>query len=75
MRLHATTRERPRERFERDERHVLQALAERPYRSLILVPKKAARAPVPEAPVPAKVEVQVERRSLAAYAALAAGAA
>jgi transposase len=73
VRLHATTRERPRERFERDERHMLQALAERPYRSLILMPKKAAPAPAPQPA--AKVEVQVERRSLASYAALAAGAA
>jgi transposase len=78
VRVHATTRERPRERFERDERHVLQALAERPYRSLILLPKKkAAPAPAPQpAAAAASVEVhQVERRPLAAYAALAAGAA
>jgi transposase len=78
VRVHATTRERPRERFERDERHVLQALAERPYRSLILMSKKAAPAPAPQpaaAAAAAKVEVQVERRPLAAYAALAAGAA
>lgn len=76
VRVHATTRERPRERFERDERHVLQALAERPYRSLILLPKKAAPAPAPQpAAAATSVEVQVERRSLASYAALAAGAA
>jgi transposase len=76
VRVHATTRERPRERFERDERHVLQALAERPYRSLILLPKKAAPTPAPQpAAAAATVEVQVERRSLASYAALAAGAA
>lgn len=75
VRVHATTRERPRERFERDERQVLQALAERPYRSLILLPKKAAPAPAPQPAVSAKAEVQVERRSLASYAALAAGAA
>ena len=54
VRVHATTRERPRERFERDERHVLQALAERPYRSLILLPKKAARAPAPQPAASAK---------------------
>lgn len=76
VRVHATTRERPRERFERDERNVLQALAERPYRSLILLPKKAAPAPAPQpTAAEAKVEIQVERRSLASYAALAAGAA
>ena len=38
VRLHATTKEQPRERFERDERHVLQPLAERGYRSLVLLP-------------------------------------
>jgi len=75
VRVHATTRERPRERFERDERHVLQALAERPYRSLILLPKKAAPAQAPQPEASSKAEVQVERRSLASYAALAAGAA
>ncbi len=76
VRVHATTRERPRERFERDERNVLQALAERPYRSLILLPKEAAPAPAPQpTAAAAKVEIQVERRSLASYAALAAGAA
>lgn len=76
VRVHATTRERPRERFEREERHVLQVLSERPYRSLILLPKKAAApAPAPQPAAPTQAEVQVERRSLAAYAALAAGAA
>jgi len=73
VRLHATTKERPRERFEREERHVLQALAERAYRSLVLLPPKAA--PVPEAAAPAAADTQVQRRSLAAYDALAAGAA
>jgi transposase len=76
VRVHATTRERPRERFERDEHHVLQALAERPYRSLILLPQplKAAPAPAPPAAAPA-AEIDVQRRSLAMYDALAAGAA
>jgi transposase len=73
VRLHATTKERPRERFERDERHVLQPLAERAYRSLVLLPPKAAPAPQVAAPVAA--DTQVQRRSLAAYDALAAGAA
>jgi hypothetical protein len=76
VRLHATTKERPRERFERDERHLLQPLAERGYRSLILLPPKRAAAPAPQPPaVPATTGIQVERRPLAAYAALAAGAA
>ncbi len=76
VRIHATTRERPRERFERDERHVLQPLAQRPYRSLVLLPVKPASAPAPEQPAPpAKADIHVERRPLAAYAALAAGAA
>ena len=74
VRLHATTKERPRERFERDERHVLQGLAERGYRSLVLLPPKPAAAPQEPAP-PAPAEIHVERRPLAAYAALAAGAA
>lgn len=74
-RLHATTKERPRERFERDERHVLQPLAERGYRSLVLLPPKAAPAPAAQPTAPAQAEIHVERRSLAAYAALAAGAA
>jgi transposase len=67
-RVHATTREAPRARFERDERAVLRPLAPRPYQSLVLLPD--APAPVARAPVP---RVAVERRSLAAYAALAGG--
>ena len=61
VRVHATTHEMPRARFERDERACLRPLAPRPYQSLVLVP---------DAPVP---RVAVERRSLAAYAALAGG--
>jgi hypothetical protein len=76
VRRHATIKERPRERFERDERHVLQPLAERSYRSLILLPPKPPAAPAPQQLAPsAKPEIHVERRPLAAYAALAAGAA
>jgi len=67
-RVHATTREAPRARFERDERAVLRPLAPRPYQSLVLLPD--APAPVARSPVP---RVAVERRSLAAYAALAGG--
>lgn len=75
-RLHATTKERPRDRFERDERHELKPLAERAYRSLVLLPPKATAAPAPQqSPPPVKSDIHVERRPLAAYAALAAGAA
>lgn len=69
-RIHGTTRIRPVIRFE-EERHLLRTLAERPYQSLVLPPEKSKEAPrrlsVPLVPV--------ERRPLAAYTALAAGAA
>ncbi len=68
-RLHATTCEVPRERFERDERRLLLPLPERPYRSLILLP-----VPEPTARKrPGLPQVTVERRPLAVYAALAGG--
>ena len=62
MRRHATTGERPVERFERDERAVLRPLANSPYRRLGLrqAPEPARRH------VPATVEV--ERRPLSVYA-------
>jgi transposase len=70
VRRHRTTRERPADRFIRDEQSMLQALAERPYRSLILqpprVPRSSAVIPLPR--------IQVERRPLTTYAAIAAGA-
>ena len=75
VRVHATTKEQPRARFERDERHVLQPLAERAYRSLVLLPPKKAPAPAAQPVESVQAEIHVERRSLAAYAALAAGAA
>jgi transposase len=63
VRLHSTTKERPRERFEQGERHVLQPLAERGYRSLVLLPPKRAAAPAPQPPaVPATAGIHVERR-------------
>jgi transposase len=68
-RVHGTTKEVPRTRFERDEQRVLSALAEHPYHSLVLLPPKAAaskRSALPKIPV--------ERRPLSAYAALAGGA-
>lgn len=66
-RVHGTTREVPRERFEREERAVLGPLATRPYRSLVLLPEPT---PLP-APVPGLPRIRVERRPLTAYAALA----
>jgi hypothetical protein len=69
VRVHGTTRERPRDRFDRDERFVLQPLAPRRYTSLVL-----DRAATPTRRVPRSV-VTVEKRSLAVYAQLAGGAA
>jgi transposase len=69
-RIHGTTRERPILRFE-EERGLLKPLADRPYLSLVL----------PAVPEPIQQErriapmVSVERRPLAAYTALVAGAA
>src|SRR5581483_1282363 len=67
-RVHGTTKEIPRVRFEAEERHALRPLAAQPYRSLV----------VPAAPVPRPAvrplgvgDVAVERRALTAYAQLA----
>lgn len=69
IRVHGTTHERPRVRFDRDERVLLRPVAARPYTSLVLdVPAPAVRRP-PRPVVP------VQKRSLAAYARLAGGAA
>jgi transposase len=68
VRVHGTTHERPRVRFDQDERHVLHPLAGRPYTSLVL-PSAAAPARA-HAPRPL---VEVEKRSLTAYARLAGG--
>jgi transposase len=68
VRKHRTIQEKPLERFTRDERAALLALPGRPYRSLLLPPKPAATAVIP---LP---RVQVERRPLKTYAAIAAGA-
>jgi len=70
-RVHATTHERPRDRFDREERFLLQPLAAHRYTSLVLErssPSTAVRRP----PRPL---VTVEKRSLAAYAQLTGGAA
>ena len=62
VRRHATTGERPVDRFERDERAVLLPLANHPYRRL-----GARHAPEP-APRRLPATVKVERRPLSVYA-------
>ena len=69
VRVHATTRERPRERFDRDERLLLHALAPRPYTS-VLVPDPPRRPSPATMPRPL---VAVEKRPLAVYARLTGG--
>jgi transposase len=64
-RLHRTTGEVPRIRFDRDERATLQALAPRPYRSVVPLP--ATPAPQHRLPSPPTVE----RRSLTIYSRIA----
>jgi transposase len=64
VRLHRTTAEAPRVRFERDERVLLRPLALRPYRSLVLA------ATTPALPSPPAL-LTVERRPLAWYDRLA----
>ena len=61
VRRHATTGERPVNRFERDERAVLLPLANHPYRRL-----GARHAPEP-APRRLPATVKVERRPLSVY--------
>lgn len=67
VRIHATTKEQPVVRFERDERAVLRPLAARPYQSLILPRDESAR-PLAERPVVPRIPV--ERRPLRVYAQL-----
>lgn len=69
VRTHGTTGERPIDRFEQGERHLLRPLSERSYRSLVLLPaaEPAGRRPSTLPRIP------VERRPLSAYAALAGG--
>lgn len=69
VRVHATTRERPRDRFDRDERLLLHPLAPRPYAS-VLVPDAPRRVAHAAAPRPL---VTVEKRPLAVYARLTGG--
>jgi transposase len=67
VRVHATTHDRPVDRFTRDEVAMLQALPLRAYRSPGLPPP--ARPPRP----PEVTDARVERRALSAYAALVGG--
>jgi transposase len=69
VRVHATTHERPRDRFDRDERLLLHPLAPRPYTSLVL--PDSPRRPLPA--VAARPLVAVEKRPLAVYARLTGG--
>lgn len=69
-RIHGTTKEVPRLRFETDERHVLLPLGERPYPSLVLLPPPSTEAPK-RIVLP---RVTVERRPLSTYTALVGGA-
>jgi transposase len=69
VRVHGTTHERPRVRFDRDERVLLQPVAARRYTSLVL-DHAPATPRVTRAPRPL---VDVEKRSLTVYAQLARG--
>jgi transposase len=69
VRVHATTQEQPIARYERDERAVLQPLAARPYRSLVLLPDAPRTADV----ICSVPRIAVEQRPLTAYAQLAGG--
>lgn len=68
VRIHQTTRERPVDRFERDERAGLGPLPQRRYHSLILPPQLEIALPAP-----VSLPVDVERRPLSVYAQLAEG--
>lgn len=69
-RIHGTTGEVPRQRFERDERAVLHPLAARPYHSLLALPPSRRLTAEPQRHQ--RPLVTVERRDLTTYAALAA---
>jgi len=63
VRIHRTTAEAPRMRFDRDERVLLRPLALRPYRSLVLTATPSSSPAQPRYPT----VLSVERRSLAWY--------
>lgn len=76
-RVHGTTREIPRVRFERDERCTLTPLAARPYQSLVLAPERypvrytSTRSDtLSSVSSGASRSIVVERRRLAAYTQL-----
>jgi transposase len=69
VRIHGTTKEAPRLRFERDERAVLQPLALHPYHSLVLTPERDGKATL-HRPLAGVGDVTVERRVLSAYDAI-----
>ena len=71
VRVHGTTREQPRMRYDREERFLLQPLAARRYTSLLL-DRPVTSTPTARSP---RSVVTVEKRSLRAYARLAGGAA
>lgn len=66
-RVHATTKEVPRVRFETEERGLLKALATRPYQPLVLPDSRERRLTTARVVSPA---APVERRGLAAYQSL-----
>jgi transposase len=68
VRIHGTTHEAPRVRFARDEAHTLLPAPLHPYRSLI--PPAPGRPSGAVATALARPLIRVERRPLAAYAAL-----
>lgn len=71
VRVHGTTHEVPRERFERDEQSILLPLAARPYQSLVLSPDRiTARQLTRPAFRDTLRDISVERRPLTAYARL-----
>lgn len=76
VRVHQTTKEVPVIRFERDERAPLRPLAERPYQSVVLAPISTPAPDVQSLQSSRRVlslpKVEVEQRSLKAYANLAA---
>ena len=78
QRVHGTTREIPRERFEHAERAALKPLAPRPYQSLVIAPERLTARQLPRSQqlqettrFDTRALVSVERRPLAAYAAYA----
>jgi transposase len=66
VRVHGTTHEPPRVRFERDERGLLQPVPARRYTSLVIDPAGSTRITRPLRPL-----VDVEKRALTVYAQLA----